>query len=666
MATKINNPFAEFYITNGTDKLDLLGAARQGGDGIKVEKARFRRPDRDAESIFNLEYKPVAESYSFLVAGDTQDIAISYLRALDKLLLQAENYFLNNFETTIVWLVSRASNETKPRYAVIYLGNVPEYADIYAQPFVVDAGKAILEDLTLNLQRGVWLSNPPLSPSAEVLTVTSVATSAAYIGNRFTETMIKSIKVFDASGPTYTTYASGVLNYPTGVGILPAVPAAGDILYIGVNPKSEGTVSLPDSFYLNILTGRNNTIVGEYWSGAAWTALPQFVDNTASLTQAGTVSWGQNFNNWATSTIDTVSANWMRLRVTASPSGLAPTANEIHAPRCFIEFSSIGGDLPALVDLELTNVCDPGGAYQSELRRHTSSFYFGLRSVSRGATFIPWVNPTLSALAPVPSANTDTYNYAPVGRFVSFYPGNVFAPIANYNFVGRVVDGITTLVQDYVGSFRLLVRLNSSTDRTAPALRLVLKTQADDVAKGYPYGPMSWVGPAIYPLWVAPLSVIPSLYDFGQITLGPRDLESISEAGGTPYLQLQAYIGATPPVHHLYELFLLPVDEFSGFVEDANFTFPLTVGQRLGLESASYHRRRMRSVQRAAAPSAVLNGSWRSSTSGSLVVQPAAGAQRLYFISETWNDRRMTCPTNMVHKVTMKTTERFLGLRGSV
>lgn len=665
MALRINNPYAEFYITNGTDKIDLLGAGRQGGEGIKIEKARFRRPDRDTESIFNTEYKPVTEAYSFMVAGATQDIAIAYIRQLDQMLLQAENYFLNNYETQIVWLCSRASKESNPRYAVVYMGNIPEYADIYQQPFMSADGKAIADDLTLNIQRGIWLSAPPLTPTAKTLAVTSLATSAAYIGNRFTESMIKSVKVYDASGPTYTTYALGALNYPTGVNILPAVPAAGDILYIGVNPKLEGTVSLPDSFYLNILAGHSNTIVAEYWTGA-WTALPQFVDNTAGLTQAGTISWGQNFNNWVTSTIDTVSANWMRLRVTASPSGLAPTANEIHAPRCFIEFSDVGGDLPALIDLEFTNVCDPGGAYAAETRRHTSSIYYGLRSVSRGATFIPWVNPTLSSLATAPSANTDTYNYAPVGRFVSFYCGNVLQPTVNYNFIGRVVDGVTTLVQDYVGSFRLFVRLNSSTDRTAPVLRLVLKTQADDVAKGYPYGPMSWIGPSIYPLWTVPLSVVPSLYDFGQITLGPRDLESISEAGGTPYLQLQAYLAASPsPIHHAYELFMLPVDEASGFIEDPNYALPLTVSQRLGVESASYHRRRVRSVQRAPSPSSVINGSWRSSTSGSVVVQPNSGSQRLYFISENWNDRRMACPTNMVHKVTMKVTERYLGLRGS-
>lgn len=212
MALRINNPYAEFYITNGTDKIDLLGAGRQGGEGIKIEKARFRRPDRDTESIFNTEYKPVTEAYSFMVAGATQDIAIAYIRQLDQMLLQAENYFLNNYETQIVWLCSRASKESNPRYAVVYMGNIPEYADIYQQPFMSADGKAIADDLTLNIQRGIWLSAPPLTPTAKTLAVTSLATSAAYIGNRFTESMIKSVKVYDASGPTYTTYALGAVS----------------------------------------------------------------------------------------------------------------------------------------------------------------------------------------------------------------------------------------------------------------------------------------------------------------------------------------------------------------------------------------------------------------------------------------------------------------------
>jgi hypothetical protein len=100
--------------------------------------------------------------------------------------------------------------------------------------------------------------------------------------------------------------------------LLPPVPAVNDAYYFGF------TVNLVDTIRVNIGTPGVGTwtIVWEYWNGASWTGLSNVVDGTTGF-KAAAGNHDMNFDrpaNWALTTVKTISAYWIRARVSAYTS----------------------------------------------------------------------------------------------------------------------------------------------------------------------------------------------------------------------------------------------------------------------------------------------------------------------------------------------------------
>jgi len=150
---------SELYLTDGTDRLDLLAANRGAKGGVAVVGMRLAHLDRTTGRA--------VESYDLAITAPTQGESIRYQQALVRRFEQARNYFADQAETP-VWLVSRAQEESGARHAVIYDGFPDDYGDIYGQPF--GGGQRATYTLTLQLERGPWLANPPLVPALASLT----------------------------------------------------------------------------------------------------------------------------------------------------------------------------------------------------------------------------------------------------------------------------------------------------------------------------------------------------------------------------------------------------------------------------------------------------------------------------------------------------------------
>lgn len=144
---------SELYLTDGSDRLDLLAANRGAKGGVAVTGMRLANLDRATGRAI--------ESYDLAITAPTQGESIRYQQGLVRLLEHARDYFADQSETP-VWLVSRAYEEGAARYAVIYGGSPDDYGDIYGQPF---SGQRATYALTLQLERGPWLANPPLVPA---------------------------------------------------------------------------------------------------------------------------------------------------------------------------------------------------------------------------------------------------------------------------------------------------------------------------------------------------------------------------------------------------------------------------------------------------------------------------------------------------------------------
>jgi hypothetical protein len=100
--------------------------------------------------------------------------------------------------------------------------------------------------------------------------------------------------------------------------LLPPVPAVNDAYYFGF------IVNLVDTIRVNIgIAGAGTwTVTWEYWNGGSWGALSNVVDGTTGF-KAAAGSHDVNFDrpaNWALTTVKTISAYWIRARVSAYTS----------------------------------------------------------------------------------------------------------------------------------------------------------------------------------------------------------------------------------------------------------------------------------------------------------------------------------------------------------
>lgn len=193
--------FAELYLTDGTTKIDLLGANRNGV-GIALNSMRLSRAQREPSGAFRQAYGAVNESYELKITDRGHDAVAQRQQQLDRMLEQAANYFTSNVENGLVWLCARTADESNPRYAVVYGGTIESYGDVYNQPFA--GGKvATINELTLGLERSTWQANPPLSPACVPL-----STDVLYNPNLATWSSNRSITNVQS---LFTTQAGSVL-----------------------------------------------------------------------------------------------------------------------------------------------------------------------------------------------------------------------------------------------------------------------------------------------------------------------------------------------------------------------------------------------------------------------------------------------------------------------
>jgi len=100
-----------------------------------------------------------------------------------------------------------------------------------------------------------------------------------------------------------------------------ATQAIGDLLYVGGQQKFA---------FLALLFGTlgvGGTYAVEYYNGSAWVAIVSLSDGSTGLTANGTLSWAiTDQTGWATVAINSITAFWVRIRVTAT-SSTAPQIN---------------------------------------------------------------------------------------------------------------------------------------------------------------------------------------------------------------------------------------------------------------------------------------------------------------------------------------------------
>lgn len=156
-------------ITNGTDSVTVI--AKISGTLLDEWRAQTgqSQPLWSSSAFVNgrqmvmRKWNNIIDTFQIHVTGDNQDNAISNYRKLLDLLVDAGNYWIDEYQVGAqaipVWIEALGDCETNTRYAYIYDGTIPELANPYTEPFKKTPSAS--DGMTLIVEHGVWRDNPP-------------------------------------------------------------------------------------------------------------------------------------------------------------------------------------------------------------------------------------------------------------------------------------------------------------------------------------------------------------------------------------------------------------------------------------------------------------------------------------------------------------------------
>lgn len=537
------------------------------------------------------------ESFDLDLNNEDQNGLIEQSQDLIRLLNKARAYQTAEFQTDPVWIRARAECEDNDRFALVINWAIPNLDNPYAPPFFVAQELATMEDISLQLERGHWAGLRPGSVNTTALSVVEAfnsinlgtvdssgnreaTTNGVYLANKSNVANVSHVYRFDSSAGTFS---SNLISAALPYNLYPSPAGNGDILYVGCSTAI--TDSGPFSnliFDITQAAAGTHTIIWEYWSGAAWSTLT-VRDNTDSggefrVLGVNAVSWIQP-DNWASTSINGVTAYWVRARISAFTSmGTIPQQGnrDIYStPWAYVEIQSdiIVGDIPAIVQIKLANQSDSDGLLSSGPDLYLNRAIVGLRSYDRGANFKSFINLSNTQN---PSGITVT---ASAGAVIGTVVNAVTRETLQWNGAGTfptfasrgTVSFSSTLAPEYYGTYHAYLRATFEGSAAATTVvkgdfifRLQVRSGTGGVA--FNTNSASMIGnlntSTIY-YW--------QLLDFGEITIPNFDLLAPGDNPDSVTIDIQIKCAPTANGNTVLvqDLILVPVDEWAADCVDA-------------------------------------------------------------------------------------------------
>lgn len=488
-----------------------------------------------------------------------------------------------------------------------------------------------------------------------------------YVANHRLQSNWTHIFVFDSSGGTYTTVtptnvednlenSADQLMFPSPVG-------TNDAFYVGIQSTAPDAGAF-SNLYLH-LTEYNYTLTLaiEYWNGSAWTAFAtsELRDNTQSLHRSGVVAWHLDpAAAMATTAINSVTAYWIRFRVTAtgSLSTLLPKFDNAYiVQQPYVEIDNLAGDVPALAQMTLYNQIDAGDS--PLLQQPTDRVIVGLRTVSRGEKFTAYLNLAqkqnplgVTVTDSVESSFVTNNTIAAAGELIRYTSSTL-----NSWVTAAYLTFDSSLARDFAGTHQIYLRYAYTGTVGVIVARMTLGNFS---LSGQIIGDEVYVDSTVLDVDYGAVAYM------GQFTIAADRYMSGSDE--TAQLRIDIEVKATSAGVNLdlFELILVPADEWIGdFDNTENIVFG-GIEHHLDIDSATFPKRVLRSMLRRNG-SELINGVWQSSASGPFVLQPGE-KQRLWFLTQTYNVSLSydgATPHTIVHQVKLWHHARWLGLRGN-
>lgn len=532
-------------------------------------------------------------------------------------------------------------------------------------------------DLTTNGNDGtiggavVWADCCAIYAGAEA----TCDADTVFITNHHKQAQLTHVYWYDASGPSYSP---NLLTETLPYEILPAIPAAGDIFYAGID-TGIGNTGPFSSLVFDLATAGDDLSFSnsggsywQYWSGAAWDWLTTQDNTNADGAMTGepfdtegvrSVHWAQP-GDWSVTTINGVAGYWVRCIVTGVGVAAAPPEQDnrniytISWPYIEVDADEVGGDIPALVRHYLHNV-SAGGPYAPHLPG--GRWIVGLRSLSRGAEFTAYLNCSdtqniegITGASVTVDFNEQDDTTAPTGRSCEYAPGSADDWGPEYVWtLGR------TIAEQFYGRFRAFVRVNQTAGTEASIGARVYATMM------YASGPdAQYCSQEAYTRNLNRQQVL----DLGEFSLPPGRLLSIDDTVSV-MIYLELTNGDAADVMTVYELILIPVDELafeaSGWFGSSAGPLPhLYYTHLLDIDGLSRPKISKRALRREVATDDIANA-YMLMSADDIIVQRGVD-QRLWFLVECQATLPLVIsPPEVAHSLQSWRVQRYLSMRGN-
>lgn len=624
-------------ITDGTVSVYLHGRSGFSLEDWTPRRAQLKddgvwanSPLADGRRLRLYKRDNIVDTFALVASHQCFDDLVHDCQDLDRLLTKALDYHQSPWQTEPVWIEARGPDETNTRYALIHSYAFPQDDNPYAQPAFTNLARLGFLDMELVLEHGPWLELAPgqqrcldISATQEYNSITYGRESTGvcavlegaegcilaengdvlyledgsgcialeggaaygspwpevYVANKHTRANITNLHVVDGG-----VWGANLIATPfVAHDLLPAAPAVNDYIAAGCS------VAIADSgpfcslvFDLDDVSG-GGTFTWEYSTGAgAWTAFAadQITDNTDNFNQGGvcSVHWIPQ-DNWVSATYGGVTAMWVRGRVSAgapnTPSQQNRNVYTVAWPYITLAAAEMPGDITGL-----SHVAVYPKSPDSDTALAFDRMMLGLRSTSRGDTFSAYLNAAeeqnpSGVLVDLSANGTFTQrSEAPSGWLSRL----AVAAAGSEEYVSFILN--SEVYPTYRGTYHAFCRV-----------RMGVGGPVDEVTAHLRIG--SRVAGTFYQLWES--SVYPAiqatsaneyyeLLDLGRVTLPPTTpLQNYTALDVRVVITNDS--AATAATVDVYDLILMPVDEWSGmFVEVAAGT-EVTYEQRLDVDS---------------------------------------------------------------------------------
>lgn len=582
----------EFFLTDGSDYIDMMRHFHLAGWRPRVTQYKDGGVHRsspliDGRQLLFRRWDNVAESIPFVAKNGTEDGLAYDLQRIRRMVESAADFWTSRWNTSPIYVIARGAGETYERYAVVNIAVVPEDDDPF-RPDTWELDYVLAYGLTLGIERlPFWQRQAPgtVKPlwiganqtyESEYFgninvggTASPVSANEVYLANAGLQAQLT--HVFQDDGGAFS---ANLIGTTPPYYLLPAVPTTDDAVYFIIDSTSSDPGPFAGIVLYLATEGNDITVTYEYWDGGAWAeftssgAVIDLWDNTGGMLIPGvnSINWNTP-SDWATTTVNSVTGWAFRVRVTgvgADPIGpVQGGRNPYVVTWPYIEIGSdqVEGDVPALARIRLYNESARDAEQYPQL--YADRVILGLRSTDRGADFTPYINlgntqnPLSIAVAALGAGTTvgsaDVAN-AGSGLRAEWTPGAAAAMSDRFQ-----VKFPSTAALQYYGRFHAFLRVQQS-GGTAGDFEIQLRAsafkQSSNLYTQTPTRPTRLVGFG------------PHVIDLGRITLPPGGAQQ-SETFETIFITIRsACIEAGGGALYLYDLVLMPVDEWAIDVEE--------------------------------------------------------------------------------------------------